>query len=202
LFAAALRRADRVLVQNRQDGEHLRRTLQIDAEVIPNAHVLPPVPALKQPREIVLWVGRSAPVKQPGEFLRLAEAFPKVRFVMICARATGDTRFAELEERARALPQVEFIPGVPYRRAADYFHRARVFVNTSRGEGFPNTFIQAGAAAVPILSLVVDPDGFLERYDCGRCAGGRRERLVELLTELLDPGTARRLGDNARRYVE
>jgi len=201
VFVWGLRRAAAVLAQNADDAERLRQTTGITAQVIRNAHPLPP---LKGPteRDIVLWAGRSADFKQPRLFLELARRFPDEQFVMICQRATGDTHYEALRAEAETVANLEFIPRVPFAETAAYFRRAKVFVNTSRAEGFPNTFVQAAAWAVPILSLAVNPDGFLAAYSCGLDCGGRFERLAEGLWFLLENARYVEIGRNARRYVE
>lgn len=68
-------------------------------------------------------------------------------------------------------------------------------------EGFPNTFLQAGKQAVPVLSYRVDLDGYIDRDGCGIVAHGDFERLVEGLREIrADSETV--YGRNHRVYVE
>ncbi len=81
------------------------------------------------------------------------------------------------------------------------FSKPRFFVNTSDMEGFPNTFIQACKSGTPILSLNVNPDGFLDSYKCGLCARGDRQVFKHQLAELLS-GAGANYGRNARKYAE
>ena len=83
-----------------------------------------------------------------------------------------------------------------------YFQRAKVLVNTSRAEGFPNTFIQAGKCGASILSFKVNPDGFLDRFVCGLYADGNLEKMIDSLKHLLNNETYLKLGQNGLRYVE
>lgn len=200
-FLWALRRADLLVAQNRGDADSLRRTYGLDAVVLPNGHPVPPPAETK--RDCVLWAGRDAAVKRPGRFLELARAVPGERFVMVCQTLRDDRAYAELRREAAGLANVEFLPHVPFDRIGEYFARAKVFVNTSDTEGFPNTFIQACAAGTPIVSYRIDPDEFLARHGCGLCAGGDMRRMAEMLAGLLaDEAAAAEMGRNGRRYFE
>lgn len=198
-FDWVLRRADIVLAQNEEDRENLERRLGLEALVIPNGHVIPA--EVERRRETILWVGRSDPIKRPKEFIDLAQKFPKERFTMICQRATGDDDYEELKATAGKVKNLEFIARVPFAEVEFYFQQAKVLVNTSWTEGFPNTFVQAAKCGAAILSLAVNPDGFLEKYDCGRACGGDFDRLISSLGELITENRFSKYGENGRKYA-
>ena len=199
-FHWSLRNAAKIVVQNETDKNNLEQTAGICSIVIPNTHRLPVLPAVQ--RDTILWVGRSVQVKRPELFIRLAEEMPDERFTMICQQATGDGKYEELVARARYVKNLQFIEHVPFCEIDSYFQRAKVFVSTSESEGFPNTFIQACNYAVPILSLKVNPDGFLDKYKCGQSCYDQFPKLIDSLRFMLVENRIVELGKNARKYVE
>ncbi|MHC4641851.1 MAG: glycosyltransferase family 4 protein [Planctomycetota bacterium] len=199
-FVWSLRHADAVIAQNQTDADNLSATAGVSAQVIRNPYRVPPLD--EKERRSILWVGRSAHVKRPELFLELAKKMPEQNFIMICQKAIEDKKYENLVEKAKQIRNLEFIQQVPFHQIDEYFQRAKVFVNTSDYEGFPNTFIQACKCATPILSLNVNPDGFLDEYNCGLCAKGDWELFVDMLKKLLNTETAEKLGNNARKYVE
>lgn len=199
-FLWSLRNASQVVVQNETDKETIRQTLGVSARVMPSGHHLPMLRCAK--RDTVLWVGRSAPVKRPELFIELAERTPNEHFTMICRRATGDQKYEELADRAKKVKNLQFLKRVQFDEMEDNFQRAKLFVCTSKGEGFPNTYVEACKHATPILSLSVNPDNFLNRFNCGICAGDDWERFLSQLGVLLDPKKRDQYGKNARQYAE
>jgi glycosyltransferase involved in cell wall biosynthesis len=177
LYPLGLRMADAIVCQT---GEHLamlqdrygRRGALIRA-----GHPL--VQPAAQDRTAVLWVGRGHPLKQPEMFLALAERLPQERCVLVIMRDEAhDELLRSVRERAAGLPNVTMHENVPLRDVGRFFEQAKLFVNTSTYEGFPNTFVQAALQGVPILSWRVDPDSVLTRHGIGVCAGGSFDRLV------------------------
>jgi len=199
-FRWSLRSAAQVVVQNKIDQKGLEQTISIHSIVIPNAHRLPMLSNAE--RDTILWVGRSAPVKRPELFIDLAGKMPSEHFTMICQHATGDQSYEELVARARKVKNLQFIQRVPFSEIGSFFQRAKVFVNTSDAEGFPNTFIQACEFAAPILSLNVNPDSFLDEYNCGICCEGSLERFTDSLGFMLAENRYIEMGRKARKYVE
>ena len=198
-FQYSLRKADAVLAQNVKDTESLNSKLGISSITIPNGHKLSS--SIKSERDIILWVGRSNKVKRPELFIELAESKPDKKFVIICQHGTGDNEYDLLITRAGYVKNLEFIKRVEFSEIDSFFQRAKVLVNTSDTEGFPNTFIQACKAGTPILSLNVNPDDFLNKYKCGLCANGNWDKFKSMLDEILGPN-ASEYGRNARKYAE
>lgn len=199
-FNWSLHKAKLVLTQNELDRKNLKDTVGISAVAIHNGHRLNRLREIE--RDTILWVGRSARVKRPELFIKLAELMPDEKFTFICQQATGDENYEQLVFRAKAVNNLDFIERVPFAEVENYFQRAKSFVNTSDTEGFPNTFIQTCKAATPILSLNVNPDGFLDEYKCGICADGDWEKFVRGCKISTEPSKTEEYGKNGRRYVE
>ncbi len=198
-FTSSIRHAKKIFTQNEADKDNLKKTVGIDSMMIPNGHRFEPL--TEHDRETILWAGRSADFKHPERFLDLAKTFPQEKFVMICQRATGDRQYDSLKTKAEAIENLNFIEHVRFDKIDSYFQQAKVFVNTSDSEGFPNTFIQACKAGTAILSYHVNPDGFLDTYECGVCCNGDGKAAVTQLGEMLNHGTYPALGQNGRAYV-
>ncbi|MBN2063572.1 MAG: glycosyltransferase, partial [Sedimentisphaerales bacterium] len=183
-FKWSLKKAALVFVQNQSDKLNLKKTFMIDPVVIPNAHRIK-IDEHKD-RKHILWTGRSVASKQPEIFIELAKNNPQYQFVMICQKATNDNNYQRLAKLACDITNLELIERVPFSQIHTFFEQALAFVNTSTAEGFPNTFIQACIASTPILSLTVNPDGFLEKFDCGLCANSDQNKLNPCLQQLLE----------------
>lgn len=198
-----LRDADAIAVQRVGQQEVLGARFGRAATVIRNPIDLGTFPEPLPPgeREHVLWVGRAdLDVKRPRKFFELAARFPDEAFLAVM-NAERRRTWEELVGEAPA--NVRVVEHVPAAAMNEVFRRAKALVNTSAFEGFPNTFLQAAALDVPILSLDVDPDGFLEQDGAGVLAGGSLDRLAEHLMDALDDTpTSRQRRERARRLIE
>jgi glycosyltransferase involved in cell wall biosynthesis len=200
LFNWSLRQAAVVFAQNAIDSENLSKTINISSQVIPNGHRLPSMQT--QRRDTILWVGRDVPIKNPERFLDLAKAFPNEHFTIVCQTPNNDRHYANLIAQADKIANLQFIRHVPFNQIDAYFQRAKILVNTSDAEGFPNTFIQACKSSTAILSFNVNPDGFLDTNGCGLCCNGDAARLTCNLRFMLENNRYVEFGRKARRYAE
>jgi glycosyltransferase involved in cell wall biosynthesis len=159
---------------------------------------------LPRERTVVLWVGRADAVKQPRLFLDLAERLPEESCVMVLMH---DAQHVEevclLRERARRLSNVRLVGPLSWSEVGSLLVHAKVLVNTSVYEGFPNTFVQAALAHTPVASLHVDPDGVLSHDILGFCVGGDQALLVDRVRGLCrHPESRDALGQRACDYAE
>lgn len=136
-------------------------------------------------KDVVLWVARCDPWKQPEIFIRLAKSIPNQKFVMICP-TVDPVYFSKIKKVAGEIQNLEFVDFVPFQETWNYFQRAKIFVNSSTFEGFPQTFVQAVSCGVPVVSLVVDPDGFISKYQCGVVCEGDEIKLFKAIQSLLN----------------
>ena len=150
----------------------------------------------------MLWVARSDDFKRPGLFLKLAKKFPDEKFVMLCPKASGDQNYESLKKQAAEVDNVEFTEKVPFQQVGEFFAGAMVYVNTSESEGFPNTFLQACENSTAILSLKVNPDGFLDKHSCGLCTDDDWDKFISQLRQMLEGETAAEYGRNAISIYE
>jgi glycosyltransferase involved in cell wall biosynthesis len=148
-----------------------------------------------------LWVSRCQPVKRPHLFLDLVEALPGHSFEMVCPREDVGL-WESVAERGAKLANLRFIEKVPYHEIQSRYDAARVFVNTSEWEGWPNSFIQSGLGRTALLSLDVNPDGIFERFGLGCFAGGDLEKLKSQAQVMMrDAAGLERMQEGCARFV-
>jgi glycosyltransferase involved in cell wall biosynthesis len=157
LFEHGLRNVDRVFVQNANQLENAKANYGREGALIPNCYAPPAGARPADPNGYVLWVASVKPQKRPEIFLEMARRLPQHKFVMIGgadASGKGDEYAQGIRAAAESLPNVEYRGFLPFLEADQQFSGARVLVNTSMYEGFPNTFLQAWARGVPSIAFV------------------------------------------------
>ncbi|MFC1808881.1 glycosyltransferase family 4 protein [Candidatus Omnitrophota bacterium] len=119
------------------------------------------------PRDIdVLWVGNASVHKQYEYVYALAEQMPEISFVVIMNNSDS-SRYSLAETKANDIPNVSFKGQLSPFEAEAYFPRAKIVLNTSTVEGFPNTFLQAWINNTVVVSLRVDPNALLRKKGLG-----------------------------------
>jgi glycosyltransferase involved in cell wall biosynthesis len=158
-----------VTVQTDTQRQLLRERYHRDGQVIRNPAPLTPRSQPVQGGRYLLWVGKAVANKKPDLALDLARLCPDIQFRMI-ANKVGEADFQRLIADKPA--NVEIVESVSRADMEREYENAFGFVSTSIIEGFPNTFIEAGAFGLPIFSLHIDPDGMVEREVGGVVAHG------------------------------
>ena len=166
MFLWGLRRVNAVVVQSGQQRRLLSDHFGKNGYQIPNGLNKKD----KQPiltRKTILWVGMIRPVKRPEIFLWLAGQHPQWQFIMIGGPVDGcEDYYQRLRTMSKQLPNLLFKGFVDYDETERFFSSAKVFINTSEREGFPNTFLQAWACGLPVISFC-DPDNAIASKNLG-----------------------------------
>jgi glycosyltransferase involved in cell wall biosynthesis len=199
LYAQGLRRADAILVQSASQAQSLARSYGLTGRV---AAMLVEKPAPAAARDIdVLWVGNIWRPKRPDRILELAASLPELKIHMVGGRIAGhEALFREIVHAAAAAANVSFHGRLPYWDANDLYARARVLVNTSDLEGFPNAYLQAWVRGVPVVSLI-DPDGVIEREGLGVAVSSAAQMPAAIRRVLGDPPAWRAASDRCRAFM-
>lgn len=191
-----------IIAQNQEQVDLLKHNYNLNAALMYNGIALPVLEQSALEKNCILWVGRADVNKQPLVFANLAKAFPNEQFVLITTlndKAVIDKVYAATKE----VSNLTIFENMPFFETDTFYKRAKVLVNTSGYEGFPNTFLHAGAYYCPSLSLNVNPDGILTKYEIGWCAEGNEDSLRDFLQIALTDEPLRKMyGMNARKYVE
>lgn len=168
LYEYGLQRADVVLAQSEQQARRLKANYHLDSTI---ATMLVESPERLLPfeqRDVdVLWVNNLRPFKRPELALELAKLLPQLKFHMIGGPQAGhEALYESMAAQARLIPNLNFHGQVPYHDVNAFYERARVFVNTSESEGFPNSYLQAWRRGTPVVTFF-DPDGVISRHGLG-----------------------------------
>lgn len=186
LFYWGLKNANKIILQNNSQNKELRkdkRLKKIPKKIIKNSF---PIGKKKRKQgEYILWVGRSNSYKRPEIFLRLAKELPKEKFIMIMPQGSDKKRWDGIVQEIKKIKNLRFIEKVKFNKIDKYFEEAKIFVNTSEFEGFPNTFIQSCINSVPIISLKVNPGNFLKKENCGFSCNDNFENMIEKVKTLI-----------------
>ena len=185
LYEYGLRRAAAILAQSVRQQELLHGNYGVDSSVA-SSLVDAPESLLPFPeRDIsLLWVSNIQQLKRPEMFLELAQRLPACTASMVGGPLPKTQHlYQHVGVCAARVSNLTFHGPLPYRATNQVFDRARLFINTSEIEGFPNTFLQAWVRGIPVVSFF-DPDGVIQREGLGHAVASLDEmaRAADRLT--------------------
>lgn len=187
LYEYGLRRADGILVQSVQQQRALLANYGLQSQV---AGMLVDSPDADRVRDVdVLWVNNLRQFKRPDLLLKLAKRLPQLKFDMVGGPQTGfDDLFEQIRKDASEIPNLTFHGRIPYHQMDQRYARARVFVNTSDTEGFPNSYLQAWVRGTPVVAFF-DPDDVIRRERLGHAVVSLDEMVAAVTALVYEPVT-------------
>lgn len=201
LFRLGLHLADKVFTQSNNQRSILQDSFGIESTVLQNSGG--EVAAARRENygiRRVLWAGRFIPLKRLEWLLDVAESIPSLQFDVV---GSGDARteyVKNLISRAMTIHNVHLHGNVPYKAMPTYYERCALLCSTSLEEGFPNVYIEAWAAGIPVLTSF-DPDGIVQDSGAGWVRQTREEYVEVLHAIYKDPNILENASASAReRY--
>jgi len=199
IYEYGLKRADLIVAQTQYQQRLLRTHYGLESQIA-NLVVEPPRRRTERvERDIdVLWVSNFRPVKRPELVVELARRLPDLRF---CVVGGGPERDQQQMLRAAAeLSNLHYAGPVAYDAVGEYFDRAKLFVNTSSLEGFPNTFVQAWIRGLPVVTFF-DPDGLVAKRGLGVAVSSFEQMVDEVAALTRDADRRTAIGNVAAAFA-
>jgi glycosyltransferase involved in cell wall biosynthesis len=201
IYSYGLRHVDRIFVQNDEQARLCRENFGREPVLVPNIYPMPSTPPVDLGEPIILWVSTIRGLKQPELFLDLVESLPEQQFRMIGGPGDGESAlFDTIASRASQLRNLQFMGFLPFDEVEKHFDCARIFVNTSSSEGFPNAFLQAWSRGIPSVSFV-DAGARLDGEEIGVRVATLNEMIMKVAALSADEALRSALGRRCADYV-
>jgi len=198
LYRKALHDLTYFVTQNQFQLDNLLKHYGKHSIIIPNIWGVPEANIMISKKYSAIWVANLRRLKRAEWFINLAMKLPQHKFAIVGGVNEQDY-YNAMKEKANAVANLEFLGPQPLNAVNELLNQSKVLVCTSEFEGFPNTFLQAWAYNVPIVSTV-NPSNFIS--DCGLGAVvENEEQLLQSVVELLNSRDEyERCQNNIKRY--
>jgi glycosyltransferase involved in cell wall biosynthesis len=205
LLNYGIKHSSRVVVQTEDQKILLMKRFKREPfAVIRNFHPAPKEVINKKDPIKIVWVSNLKKIKQPDIFFRLArdlEEIKNVQFFIIGAiQETGRLK-TTWEKRILQIKNLKHMGIQSQNNVNLILAESHIFVNTSLYEGFPNTFIQSWMREVPVISLNVNPDKLIEKYNIGLVSGSYEKLKRDVINLIENKKLRKEMGLNAQSFA-
>jgi len=185
IFQYGVKNASYILAQNKAQKKIISAEFSKTAIINYSSTFIPEYNPIRE--NMVLFIATMKDFKRPHLFCKIAGHFSvnQFRFIMIGKNYNSATNSEYLMKEAKR-NNVEYIGQLELEEVKQYLDKSRLLINTSSAEGFPNTFVHAFAHGVPVVSLEVDPDNIIKKYNLGVHVNGDMEVAVKKIKELME----------------
>ena len=197
--------ASHVIVQNQYEEKQLQERFSgIRCTLIKKGIHLPAESAEHQESIDALWVGRCDEWKNPEAFIELARDHSNFRFLMICPAAEGkEEYYRKVTSCASDCSNLDFRGRTANHEVLELMRQSKVFCITSSQEGdWPNVVLEAASLRKPILSLAINYDDLITKYEGGRCGNSSYPIFSDEFKRMMrDSDRRKKMGNGAYNYV-
>lgn len=183
-----IKRADLILCQNNRQYQNLIKIVNPNkVQIIYNPfEVKHELFKIKSQRDYIAWVGLFQHQKNMELLYDIALRFKKIKFKIAGKPIKKIDEKSKLAiDNLKKLSNVELVGLLDRSEIFPFLHNAKFLLNTSRYEGFTNTFLEAFSTNTPVITTrKIDPDGIIERNGLGCVFENDQDMLLNLNTVL------------------
>jgi len=181
LYKLALKKSDKIIVQSFYQKNCLIKLYNKKSILIRNSHIIQ-TPEHFQKREFICWIGRCRLVKNPELFLKLAKKMPNYKFIMILSEKNNLRD--KILKKSSTIKNLTILESLDRNEVLNILKKSKCLINTSKREGFSNTWIESFMCGTPVLSYKVNPDNILKKYNLGKHTKNSIEKTINFIKNL------------------
>lgn len=175
LYQKSIRHIPYIVVQNTYQKKTLQENYGKTCLVLPNIWLGNENIIVSSEKSIdVIWVANFRRLKRAEWMVEAAKNNPHLRFALIGRPSADLDYYKQMEHECSELENVSFYGPLGFDRTNALVAQSRILACTSEFEGFPNTFLQAWAYTLPVVSTV-DPSNVIERNNLGKVVKDKEE---------------------------
>lgn len=186
MYQKGLRKVDYIVTQNHEQHEALKTNYGKDSITIANLWRPSTVGSSSEKKYDVIWVAYLRPLKRAEWFLDLAKQLPQYSFA-IAGGVADQQYYNKIEKEAKGIQNLSFLGALSFNGINNLMAQSKLLVCSSEFEGFPNTFLQAWAQSIPVVTTV-NPSGVVSKYQLGVVVSNPQD-LLEQTSKLLEDAT-------------
>lgn len=197
LYQGALRRIKHFVSQNTKQHDALQKYYDKESIILPNIWI-PANQVVKHKNYDALWIANLRPLKRAEWFVNLAKNLPQNKCAIVGGTLSKEY-YDQIRQMASEVNNLSFLGAKSFAEVNYLLAESRLLVCTSEFEGFPNTFLQAWACDVPVVSTV-NPNDCITEFGLGKVVENESQLRLAVYELLNTDELYARCQQNIRNY--
>ncbi|WP_191860180.1 glycosyltransferase family 4 protein [Hanstruepera ponticola] len=198
-----MKQVDIAFTQNIKQSKILENEFDMKSERMISGHPTPKFhfePQTNFSKKTIIWCGNFGLNKRPQLFVELANALIErdYKFIMIGSHSDKAYVSSILKNKPDGL---QVTGQLSFEESLSYFDKASLLVNTSKSEGFSNTYIQAWLRGLPTLVFGADPSDVIASNNLGYVCNDVSEAAKSIEKILSDFNEYEILANNTKTFA-
>lgn len=198
LYRKGLQENNYFITQNKFQAENLFKHYGKESIIIPNIWAKSDFNNNDKKKYAAIWIANLRRLKRAEWFVELAKKMPQYRFAIV--GGVNEQDYYELiKTESGYLGNLDFLGAQPLEKVNKLLSESQILTCTSEFEGFPNTFLQAWAQNIPIVSTV-NPSNVITDYGLGKIIHTEEELYPSISKLLSSIELYQGIQDNIKKY--